>query len=151
MTRMNTKTIKVLPDATALCHAAAEEFIHCAGEAIASHSRFCVALSGGSTPRGVYSLLAERPADLPWNSIFVFFGDERHVPPDHPDSNYRMAKEALLSKVPIPAANVFRIRAELDANQAAQEYENQVRSFFALKPGEFPRFDLIMLALGDDC
>ncbi len=147
---MNTKTIKVLPDATALCHAAAEEFIHCAGEAIASHSRFCVALSGGSTPRGVYSLLAERPADLPWNSIFVFFGDERHVPPDHPDSNYRMAKEALLSKVPIPAANVFRIRAELDANQAAQEYENQVRSFFALKPGEFPRFDLIMLGLGDD-
>src|SRR5260370_38248005 len=104
MTRMNTKTIKVLPDATALCHAAAEEFIHCAGEAIASHSRFCVALSGGSTPRGVYSLLAERPADLPWNSIFVFFGDERHGPPEHPASNSRMPKDARLSRGPMPHA-----------------------------------------------
>jgi 6-phosphogluconolactonase len=142
--------VKVLQDALALYRAAAEEFSRCARESIEDHRRFCVALSGGSTPHGVYSLLAERPADLPWNKIFVFFGDERHVPPDHPDNNYRMAQEALLSKIPIPAANVFRIRAELDANQAAQEYEDQLRSFFALRPGESPRFDLIMLGLGDD-
>ncbi len=142
--------VKVLQDSFALYGAAAEEFIGCASKSIAGHGRFCVALSGGSTPRGVYSLLAERPAGLQWNNIFVFFGDERHVPPDHPDSNFRMAQEALLSKVPIPAANVFRIRAELDATQAAQEYEDQLRSFFTLKPGESPRFDLIMLGLGDD-
>jgi 6-phosphogluconolactonase len=144
------QNIKILPDATALFHAAANEFIRCAHESILNHGRFSVALSGGSTPRGVYSLLAQRPNDLPWNKIFVFFGDERNVPPDHPDSNYRMAYEALLSKAPIPAANVFRVRAEWDAKQAAQEYEDQLRSFFALKPDKFPRFDLIMLGLGDD-
>ena len=144
------QNVKILADATALYQAAADEFIRCAREAMAHQGRFCVALSGGSTPRGVYSLLAQRPSDLPWSNIFVFFGDERHVPPDHPDSNYRMAKEALLSKVPIPETNVFRIRAELDANQAAQDYEDKLSSFFALKPGEFPRLDLIMLGLGDD-
>jgi len=144
------RNVKVLPDTLALYRAAADELIGCGRKSIADHGRFCVALSGGSTPRGVYSLLAERPDNLPWNKMFLFFGDERHVPPDHPDSNYRMAQEALLSKVPVPATNVFRIRTELDANQAAQEYEDQLRSFFALKPGEFPRFDLIMLGLGDD-
>ena len=144
------QNIKVLPDTSTLYRAAAEEFIRCARKSVADHGRFCVALSGGSTPRGVYSLLAERPGDLPWSNIFVFFGDERHVPPDHPDSNYRMAQEALLFKVPISAANVFRIRAELDAKQAAQLYEGQLRSFFGLKPGELPRFDLILLGLGDD-
>src|SRR5258708_17360788 len=144
------QNIKVLPDTSTLYRAAAEEFIRCARKSVADHGRFCVALSGGSTARGVYSLLAERPGDLPWSNIFVFFGDERHVPPDHPDSNYRMAQEALLSSVPISAANVFRIRAELAAKQAAQEYEDQLRSFFGLKPGELPRFDLILLGLGDD-
>jgi len=83
--------------------------------------------------------------------MFFFWVDERHVPPDDPDSNYRMAKEALLSKVPIPPGNIFPIPAESqDAVAAADAYEQTVRKFFALPPGEFPRFDLILLGMGPD-
>ncbi|HWX55020.1 MAG TPA: 6-phosphogluconolactonase [Verrucomicrobiae bacterium] len=150
----NNSTIKIVPDAAALNQAAAEEFCRCAEAAIAERGRFTVALSGGSTPRSVYSLLAEWNKSgfrkIAWNKIFIFFGDERHVPPDHPESNYRMANESLLSHVPIPSRNVFRVHAELDANVAAQQYEDQLRKFFDLKPDEWPRFDLIMLGLGDD-
>ncbi len=88
---------------------------------------------------------------LPWDKIFFFWSDERHVPPDHPESNYRMAKEALLSKVPVPPENIFRVRAEeKNANVVAKDYEEALRSFFGLRPGEFPRFDLILLGLGPD-
>jgi 6-phosphogluconolactonase len=109
-----------------------------------------VALSGGSTPRNVYSLLADNYKDLPWNRMHIFFGDERHVPPTDADSNFRMANEALLSKVPIPESNVHRIRAELDPNAAAEDYEKQLREFFQLASGGWPRFDLIWLGLGED-
>jgi len=143
--------LTVVADASALYRAAAAEFSRCAREAIASRGRFAVALSGGNTPRGVYSLLAaEQTNVLPWNQIYVFFGDERHVPPDHPDSNYRMANETLFSKVPIPPQNVFRVPAELPAGAAADEYERSLRSFFNLSPGSWPSFDLILLGLGDD-
>jgi|SRR5947209_15486483 len=146
--------IKIVPDISAFNRTTADEFISCARSAIEAHGRFTVALSGGSTPRGIYSLVAddqENPEKkLPWEKIFVFFGDERHVPPTDAESNYRMAKESLLSKVPIPEQNVFRVAAELDANIAAKQYEEQLIRFFQLAPNQWPRFDLIMLGMGPD-
>src|SRR5690348_13317449 len=118
--------LKIVSDLSELSRAGADEFSRCAREAIAARGRFSVALSGGSTPQGTYSLLAQRQNDpekrLPWEKIHVFFGDERHVPPAHRDSNFRMANESVLSKVPIPPGNVRRIQAELDAPVAASKY-----------------------------
>jgi 6-phosphogluconolactonase len=144
--------VRVLENPEKLFEAAAEEFAGLASEAVRDHGRFSVALSGGSTPRGLFSLLATGATPgIPWDKVFVFWGDERHVPPDHPDSNYRMAKESLLSRVPVPASNVFRMPAEeKDAAVAAQAYENTLRSFFTLQPGQLPRFDLILLGIGAD-
>ncbi len=143
--------LKTVPDPDALYPAAAEEFSRCAQGAIAQRGRFCVALSGGNTPRGVNASLATTQKNvLAWDKIYIFFGDERHVAPDDPESNYRMANETLLSQVPIPAANVFRVHAELVADAAAQQYEDQLRGFFRLSSGAWPRFDLIFLGLGDD-
>jgi 6-phosphogluconolactonase len=134
-----------------LNRAAAGEFVRSAQNAIGDHGRFVVALSGGNTPRSVYGMIASEHRDrLPWDEVFIFFGDERHVPPDHPDSNYRMAEEALLSRVPIPTGNIYRIRAELPAQDAAARYEQALREFFHLADGEWPRFDLILLGMGDD-
>lgn len=141
--------IKVVPDLPALYRAGADEFIRSALEAIAARGRFTVALSGGSTPKGVYSLLAEAN-DLPWDKIHFFFGDERDVPPTDPESNYRMAGESLLSRVPVPPANVHRIAAEMGARLATLEYQSELYAFFNLAPGEWPRFDLIMLGMGPD-
>ena len=143
-------TVTVVEDAGAVYRAAADEFDRCARAAIAQHGRFSVALSGGNTPRGVYSLLAQEHRALPWEKIFVFFGDERHVPPDDPESNYRMASESLLTKVPIPAANVYRVPAEMPADTAADQYERKLREFFQLQAGVWPRFDLIFLGIGED-
>jgi len=135
-----------------LFQAAAEEVIRSATDAVAKRGRFTIALSGGSTPRNLYTLIAANASTtLPWNQMFFFWGDERHVPPDSPDSNYRMAKESLLSKVPIPPANIFPVPAENpDAAQVAEVYEQTLRRFFAVAPGEFPRFDLILLGMGPD-
>jgi 6-phosphogluconolactonase len=135
-----------------LFQAAAEEVIRSATDAVAQRGRFTIALSGGSTPRNLYTLIAANASTtLPWDQMFFFWGDERHVPPDSPDSNYRMAKEALLSKIPIPAANIFPIPAENpDASAAAETYEQTLQKFFAVAPGEFPRFDLILLGMGPD-
>ena len=135
-----------------LFQAAAEEVIRSASDAVAKRGRFTIALSGGSTPRNLYTLIAANASTtLPWNQMFFFWGDERHVPPDSPDSNYRMAKESLLSKVPIPPANIFPVPAENpDAAQVAEAYEQTLRKFFAVAPGEFPRFDLILLGMGPD-
>jgi 6-phosphogluconolactonase len=143
--------IKIVSDNSELNRAAAKEFKSLAESAVTARGRFSVALSGGNTPRSVYQLLAqEYKTALPWDKIHIFFGDERSVPPDRPDSNYRMAKEALLSQVPIPACNVHRIRAELEPEAAAQDYENQLRDFFRPANNSWPRFDLIWLGLGDD-
>ncbi len=123
-------------------------FDSAANEFIALNPR-TVALSGGSTPKSLYSLLATK--SIPWDKTYFFFGDERHVPPSDPESNYRMASGALLSKAPIPPENIFRVPAENpDADAAARAYEKAVRDFFNLKPGEFPRFDLILLGIGPD-
>jgi 6-phosphogluconolactonase len=142
--------IKILPTNADLCRAAAREFHQLATTAVAERGRFTVALSGGNTPRSIYSLLASEHKDLPWERIHIFFGDERHVPPTDSDSNFRMANESLLSKVPIPEGNVHRVRAELDANAAAEDYAKQLSAFFQLGRGEWPRFDLVWLGLGED-
>lgn len=143
--------LRILKSSGALFQAAASQFAPLALEAIQAGGRFCVALSGGSTPRNFYLLLAgEFKQAIPWQKVYFFFGDERHVPPDHPESNYRMVREALLSKVPLPAENVFRIRAELDAEKAALDYEQTLGKFFNLQKDEFPRFDLVLLGVGPD-
>lgn len=140
-----------LPSPATLFRAAADEFLRLGNSAIAAQGRFTVALSGGSTPRSLYSLLGSEHADFPWNKTFLFFGDERHVPPSHSDSNYRMVQESLLNRISIPSGNVFRVAAEnADATRAAADYEQQIRDFFYTAPGQVPRFDLILLGLGPD-
>src|SRR5206468_8033345 len=119
-----------------------------------AHGMFNVALAGGTTPKGAYSLLANDAAIRPqvhWDRVRFFWGDERHVPPDHPESNFRMAKEALLDTLAIDDRQVWRIRGECaDANRAAVEYERDLIKAFALQPGDVPRFDLIVLGMGSD-
>ena len=141
--------IEVYADASALARAAAEHFVALSAEAISQRERFAVALSGGSTPRAAYALLAasEFVSRVEWARVHVFWGDERCVPPEHPDSNFRMAREALLDRVPIPAGNIYRMRGEAEPALAADEYQIALRTFFA--NGQ-PRFDLILLGMGDD-
>jgi len=133
----------------ALAREAAQRFTDLAREAIDSRGRFSVALSGGSTPAALYGLLAEEPcrAQIPWAQVYLFWGDERCVPPDHPDSNYRLAHETLISHVPIPSANVYRMRGEIEPHLAARVYERALQDFFC---GPRSRFDLVLLGLGND-
>jgi 6-phosphogluconolactonase len=149
--------IRTLTTPQELFAAAAEEVVHTATEAVAERGRFTIALSGGSTPKNLFTLLATNArATLPWDKMFFFWGDERHVPPTDPDSNYRMADESMLSKIPVKPENIFRIPAENpDAAAAAATYEKTLQKFFALEPspnqpGPFPRFDLILLGMGPD-
>jgi 6-phosphogluconolactonase len=144
--------IRTLTTPQELFDAAAEEVVRATNEAVTHRGRFTIALSGGSTPKSLYNLLATNArATLPWDRMFFFWSDERHVPPTDPDSNFRMADEAMLAKIPVAASNVFRVPAENpDAAAAAQAYEQTMQKFFELKPGEFPRFDLILLGLGPD-
>ena len=140
--------LHVYPDAATLARAVADLFARTADVAVAQRGAFHVALSGGNTPRATYELLAEEPLrdEIPWSSVFVYFGDERCVPPDDELSNYRMAEEAFLGKVPIPQANVHRIAGEVDPGHAANEYASLLRTDF----GNAPQFDLVMLGLGPD-
>jgi 6-phosphogluconolactonase len=145
----------VVDDAVALAREAASELTRIAQRAVGASGRFTLALSGGSTPRRLYALLADPQAPfratIPWAKTHIFFGDERHVSPVDPQSNYRMANEALLSHVPIPEANVHRVEAELaDASEAAARYARTIAQVFSLAPGESPRFDLILLGMGPD-
>jgi 6-phosphogluconolactonase len=132
--------------------AAAKKFCSVGSSAIQDHGWFTVALSGGSTPRGLHQeLVTHFASQVQWDKVFFFWGDERHVPPDSSDSNYRMAKETLLSKLPIPPENIFRVTAELpDARQAAAKYEQTIQKFFNLGADSFPRFDFILLGMGPD-
>lgn len=145
--------LRVFDDDTGLFTAAADEFVHAAREAVARHGRFFVALSGGSTPRGLYQLLAS-PAyhqQVDWARAYVFWGDERCVPPTDAESNYRMARESLLFHVPVPHEHVYRMPGDNpDPVAAAAIYEQALRRGFALGPGERPRFDLILLGMGPD-
>ena len=140
------REVMILPEAGAIAREGAERFTALARLAIAATGRFTVALSGGSTPKALFALLVDQPID--WAHVHVFWGDERCVPPDHADSNYRMAHEALLSKVALPAQNVHRMRGEIDPAQAARAYEAELRHIFGSI--EWPRFDLILLGLGTD-
>ena len=149
------RELRILPDAGAACRDAAELFASSCEERTRAGKPFRVALSGGSTPREFYSLLAD-PAEpfrarVDWGGTHAFWGDERMVPPNDPRSNFCMAEESLLSKVPIPRVNVHRIRGEIaDADEAAAEYGESLRSVFGLAGGEAPRFDLMLLGLGAD-
>src|SRR5919107_5599898 len=124
--------VQVFDDAEGVARAAAETFARLSREAVESRGAFSVALSGGTTPRRVYELLAsdEFRERVPWPSVHVFFGDERMVPPDHAESNYRMASEALLSRVPVPTENVHRIDGVGDAAANASAYEREMRGLF---------------------
>lgn len=130
--------------------AAARHIVTVGLQAISKHGVFRLGLAGGSTPKAVYSSLVELAHDLPWDRVQITFGDERCVPQDHPDSNYRMAYETLLSRVAIPAGNIFRIRGELSPAEAATEYESLLGTV-ASRFGE-PRYrhDLLLLGLGED-
>src|SRR5262245_50973144 len=142
--------VLICADAAELARESARRFAELAEVFITDTGRFTVALSGGSTPKAMFQILAEKPfADsLPWPSIYFFWGDERRVPPDHPDSNYRMANEELLSKVPSRRENIFRIPAEHeDQERAAASYSETLRKFFA---DEWPHFDLVFLGMGAD-
>jgi 6-phosphogluconolactonase len=130
-----------------LAEVAAQAFASKAAEAIEERGRFAVVLAGGSTPKAAYEILARDTAGtIAWNDVHVFFGDERSVPPDHEDSNYRMAREALLDHV--SAGGVHRMRGELPPDEAASSYEDELRGFFGAEG--HPRFDLILLGIGGD-
>jgi 6-phosphogluconolactonase len=153
--------VRVYKDNDELALKAARRFARLADQYVVGSGRFTVALSGGSTPKAMFSLLAQSPfvETIPWSAIYFFWGDERCVPPDHADSNYRMTFETLLSKVPVPEENIFRVPAELsDPNLAAQNYSNTLLQFFlkAVDTGataplsNVPRFDLVFLGMGPD-
>jgi 6-phosphogluconolactonase len=146
-------TVTIVPDPDALAEAAARLIADTAADAIDARGRFMWALAGGATPRATYERLVLPPfrERVDWRRTWVFFGDERAVPPDHPDSNYRMAHETLLSKVPIPAAQVLRMRGEAtDSEVAAAEYARVLADAFGTRRGELPRFDLVLLGMGVD-
>jgi 6-phosphogluconolactonase len=146
--------IRILSDLGAIAKRAAQEFLQAATSAVAEKHSFTVALAGGSTPKALYSLLASDAglrAQLPWDKMHLYFGDERNVAPDHPDSNFRMATEALISKAPLKPEQATRIKGEYkDTEKAAQEYEQALRASFKLADGQFPRFDLVLLGMGNE-
>ena len=146
--------ISVSPDAGALGRVAAEQFVELAQAAVLARGRFTVALAGGSTPRRMYETLGGSAFRhrVDWSRVDVFWGDERGVPQDHPDSNFRMAAEALLDRVPIPRQRIHRIRAETaDRPAAAREYQAEIaRAFEVTQAGQPPSFDLLLLGMGAD-
>lgn len=146
--------ISVFADAEAVSLAAAEEFVKCAAEAVAARGRFVVALSGGSTPKRLFQILAVPPFRdrVQWDKIEFFWGDERSVPPDHQDSNYHMATEAMLNRLPVAPAKIHRMEAErTDREAAARDYEAALSRVSGNSlGGEPPVFDLILLGMGPD-
>ena len=146
--------VRILSNIDAIARRAAQEFVQSATKAVSEKGSFMVALSGGSTPKILYSLLANDAAlraQLPWDKMYLYFGDERSVGPDDPDSNFRMASETMLSKVPVKPEQVFRVKGEYkDTEKAAQEYEQALRTSFKIAEGQFPRFDLVLLGMGNE-
>lgn len=147
--------VEVYPDHLTLMRMAADRFTRLAEAATTTRGRFSVALSGGGTPRQLYELLSgdEFSSRVDWSLVHVFWGDERCVPPDHSDSNYHMARKALLDYVPLPIGNIYRMRGELEPQAAAEDYEHKLRAFFSGREGADnlqPRFDLVLLGMGED-
>jgi 6-phosphogluconolactonase len=153
-TPTTTARIKIVNDLAEVCYAAAGEIQRLADRAAIPAKPFTIALSGGSTPRGLHALLASDPGvrdRLPWHHLHFFWGDERHVPPDDPQSNYHMAYDTLFSLAPVPAQNIHRVPAEEpDAVLAAEKYEQELQAFFKLEAGQLPRFVCILLGMGPD-
>lgn len=143
------KNIEILTNRDELIQRALEIILPKIPEAIAQHQKFTIALAGGSTPKPLYEALATQ--DLPWEQIHVFWGDERYVPSDHPDSNERMAREAWLNRVNFPPANIHPVPTGANNPVAdAEQYNAELAEFFQVKSGEFPAFDVILLGMGDD-
>lgn len=147
----NQEEILVCPDAKSVALESAATFVRLAAESIRERGRFTVALSGGSTPRSLFEILAtpQWQKQIDWKNVHLFWGDERYVPDAYPESNFRMTLETLLSRVPVPPFNVHRIKTELSpAEAAAESYEAEIARFFGTAPGEFPSFDLVFLGMG---
>ncbi len=138
------RLIAVMPNKEEAIQFARDHWIHTAKRSIQQRGRFLVALSGGGTPNAIYSLL-EKEKELDWDKVFIFWSDERGVPPNHPDSNYHMAMESGLKNLPIPENQIFRMRAESNQEKHAKEYEEIIR-----KTLDKHLFDLVMLGLGED-
>ncbi|HEY1684189.1 MAG TPA: 6-phosphogluconolactonase [Tepidisphaeraceae bacterium] len=143
----NERTIRVMPTAQAIAESAAELIVEQANMMIESTERFSLVLSGGSTPKILYEKLAAEPyrSQVDWSNVEIYFGDERCVPADHADSNFRMANEALLSKVPLRSDNIYRMRGEIEPEAAAMEYGRTLKAKFADGGA-----DLILLGMGPD-
>ena len=151
----NAAELRVFDDAATLNRATASQIVALARAAVERTGGFTIALSGGPAPGPVFELLVDETGpfrhQFPWDKTHFFWGDERHVPPTHPESNYRLAYDKMLSKAPAIEQNVHRVRAELaEADEAAELYELAVRDFFGLSEGEIPRFDLMWQGLGDN-
>jgi len=144
----------VEPDPAALARRAAQYFLEMAGEAVQAQGRARIAISGGSTPKATFALLADPNEPwrnhMPWDSLDLYWVDERCVPPDDADSNYRMTRETLLDHVPLQPEQIHRIEGELDPEAAAAHYESELRSSFHLEGADSPRFDLVALGMGPD-
>ena len=144
----------VEPDSAALARRAAEQFVAIAEQAAARRGRARIAISGGSTPKAAFQLLADPGQPflkrMPWDKLDLYWVDERTVPPDHPESNYRMTREAMLEHVLLKPEQIHRMEGELEPDVAASRYESLLRNTFRLEGAETPRFDLVQLGMGDD-
>ncbi|MGF1498814.1 MAG: 6-phosphogluconolactonase [Elainellaceae cyanobacterium] len=146
---MTRRTVEVLPDKAALIQRSLELVCGQIKSTITARGRCTIALSGGSTPKPLYEAIAAQ--ELPWDQVYVFWGDERYVPPDHPDSNEGMARTAWLDRVPIPADHIYPMPTHYtDPAAAAAAYAAQLQSFFNLPPDAMPALDIVLLGMGDD-
>ena len=154
MTQPGPREVVVLPDAAAITKRSAEEFLKSVNDSVAQKNSFTVALAGGSTPKALYAMLSDDPtysSKIPWEKLHFFFGDERHAPPDSPENNFHMANQTLFSKGLVKPEQITRIKGEYDdTEKAALEYEQALRAYFKLRDGEYPRFDLVLLGMGDE-
>jgi 6-phosphogluconolactonase len=152
MPRPVTITYHVSSTPAEVALAAAQLFTDAVLASVKSRGLARVAISGGTTPKAMFALLASEPfiRQVPWDKLYLYWVDERSVPPDNAESNYRMTNEAMLSKVPLPATQIFRMEGELDPEVAAARYESTIRNSFKLEGAETPTFDLVLLGMGDD-
>ncbi|NEO83991.1 MAG: 6-phosphogluconolactonase [Spirulina sp. SIO3F2] len=143
------RTIEVCPDRAALVQRAKTLIVEQIQQTLQVRDRFTIALAGGSTPKPLYAALAQE--SLPWDKLYVFWGDERYVAPDHPDSNQLMARQAWLDQVPIPAENIYPMPTQAgNPEQDATTHAAEIAAFFQTQSGQWPQFDLVLLGLGDD-